>query len=57
MADELVTEMRGLLSASDTEVDTLTSSSGTDPAQQDKKPMAEADANETGSIVPLILID
>ena len=52
MADELVTEMRGLLSVSGREVNTLTSSNGTDPAQQDKKPMAETDPKETEGNVP-----
>ena len=53
MAGELVTEMRGLLSVSGPGVNISTSSHDTAPAQQDKKPTAEADANETEGVVPL----
>lgn len=53
MAGELVTEMRGLLSVSGPGVNTSTSSNDTAPAQQDKKPTAETDKNETEGVIIL----
>jgi hypothetical protein len=60
MTDELITAMRGLLSVSGAEVNTSTSSNGTNSTQEDKKPMANTkkpmantDANEADGIIPL----
>lgn len=44
MADELVTEMQGLLSG--TEVNTLTSSNDTDPAQENEETATDANADD-----------
>lgn len=47
MADELVTEMQGLLSTSSMEVKNSTSSNGTGSAQESKRPAENTDAIET----------
>ena len=52
MADELATEMRGLLSVSGKEFNTLTSSNHTDSAQGNEEFVADTDANDTEGTAP-----
>jgi len=47
MADEFVTGMRGLLSVSDTEVSTSTSSNGTDSVQENEETATDANVKDT----------
>ena len=54
MADELTTEMRGLLSVCGTEVNTSTSSNVTDSAQENEELVVGTDANDTEGTLPYL---